>query len=325
MKLRMGLCSLLLLASSVQAAELLTSSESAGLLKRMAVSARILNYSGVYLYHHTDVMETFRLVHAYDAGGEQERRESLDGIPREFVRNNDQITCYLPNVRPFMLDRRAANKFFPGVIPDQILDVLNNYSFKRLGVERVAGYECQSVLLEPKDKLRNPHQLCLETNTGLLLKSTMFGPERGDLLEHFVFTQLDIGGPIDKRALKSVLASKALPLEPQPLPKALPAPLGGPSQFVMANLPSGFRLVKEALSKLPGKADPVQHFLYSDGMATVSVFVEPASSNPVALPLSRSNKTVNFYSRQADGWRVTALGEVPLRTVQLFTQSFSVR
>ncbi|QDQ25540.1 hypothetical protein FNU76_03765 [Chitinimonas arctica] len=324
MRLRSGLCGLLLLAASAHAADLMTTNESANLLKKMGVAARSLNYSGVYFYQHADVMETFRLVHQFDAAGEQERRESLDGLPREFVRNNDQIVGYVPDLKPFTLDRRAANKFFPGVIPDQAVDVLNNYNFKRLNIERVAGHDCQSILLEPKDRLRHPHKLCVEPNSGLMLKSTMYGPEHGEVLEHFSFTQLDIGGQIEKRLLKSVLASRALPADP-PRPSAGLAPAVAMAQFDTVNLPSGFRLIKETRSQLPGKQLPVLHYLYSDGMATVSVFIEPAGNGPVSLPLTQGKSNFNFFSRQADGWRITALGEVPLRTVQLFSLAFSPR
>ncbi|HEY9102986.1 MucB/RseB C-terminal domain-containing protein [Chitinimonas sp.] len=325
MSLRLGLCGLLL-AVSAQAADLLTTPESANLLRKMGAAARVLNYSGVYLYQHTDMLETFRLVHAFDAGGEQERRESLDGVPREFVRLNDQITGYMPDAKPMVLDRRAANKFFPGIIPDQIIDVLANYNFKRLNTERVAGYDCQSILLEPKDKLRHPHKLCVEPNSGLMLKSTMYSPEGGGALEQFSFTQLEIGGPIDKRALKSVLASRALPADPPGrASNSAPMPATDLAQFDTSNLPNGFRLVKEARSAMPGKRQLVQHFLYSDGMVTVSIFIEPAGNGPVTLPLAQGSSNISFFSRQVDGWRITALGEVPLRTVQLFAQSFSPR
>lgn len=306
------------------AVELMTTGEAANLLKKMVAAARLQNYSGIYLYQHADVLESFRLFHQFDANGEQERRESLDGFPREFVRNNDQIIGYLPGAKPMALDRRAANKFFPGVIQDQATDVLNNYLFKRVGTERVANYDCQMILLEPKDRLRHPHRMCVEPSSGLLLKSTMYGPDRLEQLEQFTFVQLDIGGAIDKQALKSVFAAKSLPADP-PVKNNGSANTASTdlARFDTNNLPSGFRLVKEVHSQLPGKTVPVMHFLYSDGMATVSVFVEPASNAPVNLPLVQG--TVNFFSRQVDGWRITALGEVPLQTVQMFTLAFSPR
>jgi len=333
MKLRLGLCGLLLMTAA-QAADLLTTGESAALLRKMGSAARSLNYSGVYLYQHGPTMEAFRVLHLFDAGGEQERREALDGVAREFVRNNDQIVCYVPDHKPFALDRKVANKFFPGLIPDQASDVLANYSFKRGEMERVAGYDCQSIMLDPRDKLRHPHRLCVEPNSGLMLKSVTFSPEEHEVVEQFSFSEIEIGGQIDKRLLKPTLASKAAttdsaqsnhaaPAVPAlaqgattaPVPTTLPPP-----PFVAVNLPSGFRMVKEMQTMMPGRNGPVQQYLYSDGLASVSVFLELASSNPISLPLKQGR--FSFYSRQVDGWRITAVGEVPPRTVQLFVMGF---
>ncbi|WP_374356982.1 MucB/RseB C-terminal domain-containing protein [Chitinimonas sp.] len=346
-----------MLFSSAQAAEVLTTLEASGLLKRMAVAARVLNYNATYLYQHADNMETFRVVHVYDANGEQERRESLDGMPREFIRNNDQIIGYLPDEKPFTLDRRTANKFFPGVILDQAVDVLSNYTFRRLGMDRVAGYDCQLIVLEPNDKLRNPHKLCVDVRSGLLLKSVMYSPDDRGVMEQFAFSQLEIGGQIDKRLLKPVLMAKSnnaatltskiasllgLPsaaanASPPPGPTApapvaaIPAPLAamvaGPSTasgaMAVGDLPAGFHLLNETLSQMQGKPKAVRHLLFSDGLVNVSVFVEPSGNGPISLP--RQQGALNFFSRQIDGWRITAVGEVPLKTVQLFTMAFEIR
>jgi sigma-E factor negative regulatory protein RseB len=293
----------------------------------MAFAARVLSYNATYMYQHSDMMETFRLVHVFDTGGEQERRESLDGAPREFVRNNDQIVCYMPDERPFSLDRRTANKFFPGVIPDQAVDVLANYTFKRTGIDRVAGYECQTILLEPKDRLRNPHKLCVDTRSGLLLKSVMYSPDDRNVTEQFAFSQLEYSTQIDKRLLRPTLGGKfgvmsAFPQSAQASTSTAGAGVP-PAGMVVNSLPSGFHLVTETLNQMPGKPKAVHHYLFSDGLANVSVFVEPADNGAIALP--RQQGAVNFYSRVVDNWRVTAVGEVPLRTVQLFTQSFDAR
>jgi len=333
MKLRLALCCLLL-AAAAQAADLLTTGESAALLRKMGSAARSLNYNGVYLYQHGPTMEAFRVLHLFDAGGEQERRESLDGIVREFVRNNDQITCYVPDHKPFALDRKVANKFFPGLIPDQASDVLANYSFKRGEMERVAGYDCQTIALDPRDKLRHPHRLCVEPNSGLMLKSVTFSPEDHEVVEQFSFTEIEIGGQIDKRLLKPTLASKTLPADQATNSHAVPATPAQttapavmqapvtlpPPPFVVTNLPSGFRMVKEMQTLMPGRSGPVQQYLYSDGLASVSVFLELASTNPVSLPMKQGR--FSFYSRQVDGWRITAVGEVPPRTVQMFVMGF---
>ncbi|MBV8464496.1 MAG: MucB/RseB C-terminal domain-containing protein [Burkholderiales bacterium] len=314
--LRLGLCGLLLIALGAQASDLLTTSESSDILHKMISGARNLNYSGIYVYQHGDVMEMFRVAHVFDAGGEQERRESLDGIPREFVRVGNQIVCLLPSQRPFVVDTKVANKFFPGIIPEQATDVLANYNFRRYGTERVAGHECQTIMLEPRDKLRLPHKLCIEPNSGLMLKSTTFSTSDQTPIERFTFSQLDIGGEVDPHLLKPSFAVRLTPQEVNPQQPALAElPVSA-----SAGLPNGFKLVKDMQSQMPGKPKPVRHYVYSDGLASVSVFIEPADNGPVSLPLKQGR--VSFFSRETQGWRITAIGEVPPQTVQLFAMAF---
>lgn len=317
MNVRIGMLSLLLAGfASVHAGELLTSFEAVTILKKMGGAARAMNYSGVYAYRHGDTMESFRLTHVFDASGEQERRESLEGPLREFIRSNDQIVCYTPDTQPLQLDRKTANKFFPGVMADQVTDVLTNYNLRRAEMDRVAGYDCQSIILEPKDKLRNAHKMCIEPSSGMLLKTAMYSSERKEPLEQFSFLQLDIGGNIDKRLLKSTLASRALPSTPLASSSAVGV---FDSHLDLRNVPSGFRLLKQSRSDFPTKPNPVTVYVFTDGVAIVSVFVEPTGNGPLAIPISQG--PLNVYSRQQNGWMVTALGEVPPITVQLFTQA----
>ncbi len=316
MKLRLGLCGFLLAAVSVHAAELLTTSESADMLRRMIGAARGLNYSGIYTFQNGDVMETFRMAHVFDANGEQERRESLDGEQREFIRRGNQLICLLPNRKPFLLDQKVANKFFPGFIPEQATDVLANYSFRRYGMDRVAGYECQTFVLEPHDRLRLPHRLCVEPNSGLMLKSLTYSPIDQTQVERFAFSQIDIGGQIDARLLKPSNPAALLTLAPANAQTGASQSSG----MGIANVPSGFHLVKETQNQMHGRAKPVHHYVFSDGLASVSVFVEPLDNGPVTVPIKPGR--ISYVSREVQGWRVTVVGEVPPQTVQMFAQAF---
>jgi sigma-E factor negative regulatory protein RseB len=313
--LRLGLCGLMLIALGAKAADLLTTSESADVLRKMIGAARNLNYSGIYVYQHGDIMEMFRVAHAFDAAGEQERRESLDGIPREFVRVGNQIVCLLPSQKPFVVDTKVANKFFPGIIPEQATDVLANYNFRRYGTERVAGHECQTIMLEPRDKLRLPHKLCVDQSSGLMLKSTTFSTTDQSPIERFTFSQLDIGGEVDPHLLKPSFAVRLSPQDVSPPVQTL-----AELPVSAAVLPNGFKLVKDMQSVMPGKPKAVRHFVYSDGLASVSVFIEPADNGPVSLPIRQGR--ISFFSRETQGWRITAIGEVPPQTVQLFAMAF---
>src|SRR4051812_14993806 len=66
-------------------------------LHRAASAAQRLNYTGTILYQHGTRIETSRMVHYVDPTGEYEKLVNLDGPPREVIRNNEKITCYIPD------------------------------------------------------------------------------------------------------------------------------------------------------------------------------------------------------------------------------------
>jgi sigma-E factor negative regulatory protein RseB len=61
---------------------------------------------------------------------------------------------------------------------------------------------------------------------------------------------------------------------------------------------------------------PVQHLIFSDGVASVSVFIEPGSAKGPAPPESTRIGSANAFSTQVRGHVVTAVGEVPASTVR---------
>src|SRR5574341_2565686 len=145
--------------------------EGVAWLTKMANASRRLNYSGTFVYQHADRIETSRIVHFVNpAGGEFEKLETLDGPAREVIRTNDQVTCYLPNAKNVIVEKRSARRF-PALFPEQLSGVSDNYVVVVGGTDRVAGLECQVVVLEPKDRLRYGHQFCAETASGLPLRA----------------------------------------------------------------------------------------------------------------------------------------------------------
>src|SRR5262245_18854873 len=66
-------------------------------LKKIAAASRQINYNGTFVYQRgSHLVETSRISHFVDASGEYERLETLDGPRREIIRNNNNVTCYLP-------------------------------------------------------------------------------------------------------------------------------------------------------------------------------------------------------------------------------------
>ena len=67
---------------------------------------------------------------------------------------------------------------------------------------------------------------------------------------------------------------------------------------------------------------PVEHFIYTDGLASVSIFVEKISQQQQKINSGIANfGGVNTYSTLSDGYQITAVGEVPKATVKLIVDS----
>src|SRR3981189_184248 len=66
-------------------------------LEKMNKALATRNYDGTFFHLSGGRLETMRIVHRVRAGRVTERLVSLDGSGREFVRNNDELTCYLPH------------------------------------------------------------------------------------------------------------------------------------------------------------------------------------------------------------------------------------
>src|SRR5262249_11222682 len=169
-------------------------------LQRIYAASEKLSYTGTFVYQQGTRVETSKIVHVVEASGPRERLETLDGVPREIVRTGDEVVCYLPDSMKVKIDKQPGRRF-PAILSEQLKDVSENYTLKKGEVERVGGYSCQVLTLEPKDRMRYGHRLWADLNTGMLLRAKTFN-EKNEMLEQFTFTQIKIGGNIGRDQLK---------------------------------------------------------------------------------------------------------------------------
>lgn len=304
------------------AQELPRSSQSAlDWLKKMADAPRQHNYSGTFIYYADGHMETSRIFHKTDQSGEHEKIEVLDGISRIVFRNNDELKCYLPDSKKIYTEKRWFRKFFPDLLSQPFDGIDDNYFVKETRRERVSGHECQVLSLIPRDTLRYAHQFWIDIETGLLLKvAVMDGDE---VIEQFAFAQLEIDGEIHSDLLKpdqSVITKewKITDLVTSILEE-------GELKWQVKNLPYGFKKLIEMKRNLTDKSILVDHIALSDGLATVSIFIEPIIKDmPAPVPgFFTSRGAINIYVRTLGDNKITTVGEVPLETIKLIGDSVS--
>ncbi|MFI4922258.1 MAG: sigma-E factor regulatory protein RseB domain-containing protein, partial [Burkholderiales bacterium] len=165
------------------------------------------------------------------------------GLPREIFRNNDEVLFFLPERKTVKVEKRLQRKPFPALLPEQLSNLSESYLIKLGGHERIAGFYCQALLLEPRDDLRYGYHLWAETNSGLMLKAIMLD-ENNDVVEQMTFTQLNIGGPIDEEMLKPKYPAKAAGWRYDR--SGQPEPISTDTGWSVKNPLAGFKKIREA-------------------------------------------------------------------------------
>jgi sigma-E factor negative regulatory protein RseB len=294
------------------------SREALAMLEKMAESSRKMNYSGTFMFQYGKQVETSRIAHFVNpAGGVLERLETLDGPAREVIRNNDQVTCYLPDSKTVLIDPRGSRQF--PVQVEQIQEIIQHYRVVKGEQDRVAGLQCQWVMLVPKDNLRYTRRFCAETGSGLPLKARTLN-DKNETLESFAFSTLDIGRSFRRELVKSKYAEVSMKQNWRIDRSSLTASDSGDSGWVVQNQPAGFRKLMELRRSMAGKKGVVSHLVFSDGLAAVSIFIEPAVKADSKHSL-RHQGAMNIYSHVIAGHMVTVLGETPAETVMRFARS----
>jgi sigma-E factor negative regulatory protein RseB len=303
-------------------ADPLQESEALAMLQKIADAARELNYTGTFVYQHADQVETSRIVHFADASGEYEKLETLDGPRREIIRNNDEVMCYYLDAKVMRSEKRVARRNFPALLPDQLSALTEYYQIRMGQPERIAGFDSQALVLEPRDGMRYGHKFWAETNSGLLLKARMVN-ERHSVVEQFSFTQLAIGSGISRDMVKP---SFSVSLPEWRVDRFAHGPTSNvESGWAVKNLPAGFRKIMEMRRSKLGNSITVTHMVFSDGLAAVSVFIEPTANRTRINEGLSHQGAINICTRTINDQVVTVLGEAPASTVTQIANSVSFR
>jgi sigma-E factor negative regulatory protein RseB len=279
------------------------------------------NYSGTIIYQAGGEMTSSRVTHVFDGSKSYERIQTLDGKPREYLRkrsdSDDEVQCLIPESKKIVVEKRSVEESFPALSSASPDEILQRYDARLGPVERVAGIDAQSVALEPRDNLRYAYRFWLDRSTGLLLRAQTLN-ERREVIEQIGFSDVRIGERIDRTALKPAWTTDGWSVVRSDYRKTDLAKQGW-----IVPAPEGFRKTKEVLRRM--HAAEAMQVVFADGLATISVFIEPGS--PVnELPAEvRTHGPTSAFSRRVSDALVTVVGEVPPGTIRAVAQSVEFR
>lgn len=294
-------------------------------LSRVQHAAATLNYQGTLVFNAAGVVSSSRVTHVCEGKQRYERIDTLDGEARQVLRHNDLTQTLWPRSRVAVVEQRFAMPEFPNLPPaDQ--RSLDAYELRVLGTERVAGHSAQVLMLKPRDTHRFAQRLWAEESSGLLLRADVVGPG-GELLESSSFSDVAIGGKTSPDAVLQAMRKLDGYRIVRPAAERTRLDAEG---WTLARPVPGFQLVgcmRKELSPPQPQAGPggqVLMVVFSDGLTHVSVFVEPYDAErhkPVATSLGATHTVMT----RAGDWWVTAMGDVPMATVQLFAVALERR
>jgi sigma-E factor negative regulatory protein RseB len=290
-------------------------------LVRMQEASRLRSYVGTFVVSSGNgAMSSARIWHFGDANQQIERVEVLTGAPRSTFRRNDEVLTFLPELRVVRAEKRESLGLFPNLLKSSDTSIPEFYSARRLGVERVAGFEADVVQLAPKDGLRFGYRVWSERRSGLVVKLQTLDGE-GNVLEQAAFSELQLDQPLRADKLAQMMQtpqgwrverSEALKTNPAAEGWALRTPLAGFKHMSCYKRPA------------PGADGSIQ-WIFSDGLASVSLFVEPFDRARHAQEGLFASGATQTLTRRIDDWWLTAVGEVPPQTLRAFAQSLERR
>jgi len=308
-----GACAALLIQGTVRAAD----DSPRGWLARTDQALSKLNYEGVFVHEHGSDTETLRVIHRVATDGVSERLLSMDGSGREFIRRGTQLTCYLPDKQTVLVERSNEGGLLLASLPRLDVGSAAQYDITELARTRASGRVVRVIAITPTDELRYGYRVWVDEASGMPLK-TQLRNRSGEILEQLVFTDLRLPSHIPDAELQPSVDARNFRWVHQDADNLTGGALS--VSWQAATLPPGFHMTASARQMLPG--GPVEHLVFSDGMASVSVFIEVgrdpnASSHDDAATLGTSSA----YATMVQGYRVTAVGEVPPDTVRAIAQA----
>lgn len=283
------------------------------------------NYDGVFVHQLGERRETLRIIHRVQDGHLTERLVSTDGSGREFVRDGTELVGYFPDRRIVVVEKRTRGLGFIGGLPGFDPGAQANYDVRDVEHSHIQGRATRVITVTPKDSFRYGYRLWIDEKTSMPVK-TQLASSTGEIIEQITFASLTMPSHIEEALLKPEVDTEGFRWLRREPPTLKPGELVA---WDAVTLPPGFRRSAGGVSGLPGLPRPSSHVVFTDGLASVSVFIESAGTPP---PLSHDGTprkeqgaaqlgAAAAYTAITEGYRVTAVGEVPPATVKAIAES----
>ncbi len=288
-------------------------------LEKMIKAEHSVSYQGTLIYRYRDEMVAMNIIRAQGDNGMLEHLTSLNGTPGAVVRNSHRVKCILPNIKtPLVYDNPGIKGGSAVTLADRIEEISRYYQLSLAGVARVADRASQKVVITPRDQHRYGYQIWIDQQSGLLLKLEHL-TINGEVLEQMIYTNIEFFGDQIPLHVHQLIAENAFDINQNQSISVVPLHTNSANNWAVKYIPSGFQLANYQRST-DRKQTPFEHIVFSDGLATVSVFIDKQGKSDAFSGVSQRGAT-NAYLAVIDDYQVVVMGEVPLETLESIGKS----
>lgn len=287
-------------------------------LTRMHDASRQRSYVGTFVVSSGNgAMSSARIWHACDGQRQMERIDALSGEKRSTFRKDDEVLTFLPDAKVVRSERRESLGVFPELLKPGDSAIPEFYTARRVGADRVAGFDADIVQVLPKDALRFGYRIWSEKKSGLVVKLQTLD-ESGRVLEQAAFSELQLDAPVRMDKLAQMMAvPEGWRVEKADAVKTTAAAEGwGLKQPV-----AGFK----AMNCYKRPSEGALQWIFSDGLASVSLFVETYDRERHVHEGVFASGSTHTFTRRVQDWWITAVGEVPPATLRAFSLNLERR
>lgn len=288
-------------------------------LMRIHEATRQRSFMGTLVVSAGDSMSASRIWHVCDGAQQLERIDTLTGSPRSTLRRNSDVITFSPETKTALVEKRDSLGLFPDLLQTPSNAIPTFYGVREKGIERVAGHMADVVEIYPKDSWRFGYRIWSEQKTGLVVKLQTLGEHA--VLEQTAFSELQLDAPVSMDKLnRQMNDTKGYELHRSVLRKTTPEAEGWRlKEAVPGFTPMSCHTRETAEAKAAGPA-PMQ-WVFSDGLASVSLFVEPFDEKRHGVEKSAASGATHSVTRRLGSHWLTVMGEVPPATLRRFAQS----
>ncbi|NCX33991.1 MAG: transcriptional regulator [Proteobacteria bacterium] len=262
-------------------------------IEKASQAARQLSYKGIFVYQNYQEVRSIEITHLNNGNEEFARIVSLDGPPRELLSRGDNVVVFNPNKENVFIQKRQGQNLFPAILPSNINIVKSSYNLRFGDQERIGGREAQIVYLDPRDEYRYPYKLWLDKEFGLLLKMMILDHHQ-KIIEQASFNQVALFASQDLNWFKP-----SIDTQKKYLMDEAPENITSNEKYcVISNLPAGYREVSHVTRMIGRQPQLVHQWIFSDGLSSVSLFVNPRANRIALMVASVPELTILIFSME---------------------------